>query len=210
MAKRDESFNEFLKNFKAKNEQGWANIIDLTKEQQRERLLEKSPDYRKNEMIMMEEFRRRKNLQKYHELVRDKEVKESQEQGRPTDIADSTDPNLFAQEDTLMMGPDKFFIPGEDEVFDPSDFTLMFIDSDSVTNVTSMNRVNSRRVLLFIGNGNGIIGYAMGKGDDYEKAFENSFKTLKKNLICINLDYVFTVPRVLIGRHNDFKFKIFP
>jgi len=30
MAKRDESFNEFLKNFKAKNEQNWANIIDLT------------------------------------------------------------------------------------------------------------------------------------------------------------------------------------
>ncbi len=33
MAKRDEGFNEFLKNFKAKNEQGWANIIDLTQEQ---------------------------------------------------------------------------------------------------------------------------------------------------------------------------------
>jgi hypothetical protein len=31
-AKRDESFNEFLKNFKAKNEQNWANIIDLTQE----------------------------------------------------------------------------------------------------------------------------------------------------------------------------------
>lgn len=33
MAKRDEGFNEFLKNFKAKNEQGWANIIDLTQEE---------------------------------------------------------------------------------------------------------------------------------------------------------------------------------
>ena len=30
LARKDESFNEFLKNFKAKNEQGWANIIDLT------------------------------------------------------------------------------------------------------------------------------------------------------------------------------------
>jgi hypothetical protein len=30
MAKRDESFNEFLRNFKAKNEQNWANIIDMT------------------------------------------------------------------------------------------------------------------------------------------------------------------------------------
>jgi hypothetical protein len=70
MAKKDESFNEFLKNFKAKNEQGWASILDLTQEQQEKRLLEKSPDYRKNEMIMMEEFRRRRNLQKYHELMK--------------------------------------------------------------------------------------------------------------------------------------------
>lgn len=30
MAQRDESFNEFFKNFKAKNEQGWSNIVDLT------------------------------------------------------------------------------------------------------------------------------------------------------------------------------------
>ena len=30
MAQKDESFNEFLRTFKAKNEQGWANIIDLT------------------------------------------------------------------------------------------------------------------------------------------------------------------------------------
>ena len=33
MAKRDESFNEFLRNFKAKNEQNWANIIDMTQEE---------------------------------------------------------------------------------------------------------------------------------------------------------------------------------
>lgn len=30
MAHKDESFNEFLKNFKAKNEQGWGSIVDLT------------------------------------------------------------------------------------------------------------------------------------------------------------------------------------
>jgi len=30
MAQRDESFNEFLRNFKAKNEQKWANIVDAT------------------------------------------------------------------------------------------------------------------------------------------------------------------------------------
>jgi len=30
MAKRDESFNEFLRNFRAKNEQNWSSIIDMT------------------------------------------------------------------------------------------------------------------------------------------------------------------------------------
>jgi hypothetical protein len=44
MAKRDESFNEFLKNFKEKNEQGWANIIDLSQEEQERKLLEKTPE----------------------------------------------------------------------------------------------------------------------------------------------------------------------
>ncbi len=33
MAQRDESFNEFLRNFKAKNEQNWANIIDATQDE---------------------------------------------------------------------------------------------------------------------------------------------------------------------------------
>lgn len=70
MAKRDESFNEFLKNFKAKNEQGWASIIDLTQEQQESRLLEKTPEFRKNEMVMMEEFRRRRNLKSYYEQMK--------------------------------------------------------------------------------------------------------------------------------------------
>jgi ribosomal protein S5 len=62
------------------------------------------------------------------------------------------------------------------------------LDSDSVTNVTALNRTNSRRVLLFIGNGNGLISYGMGKGYDYELAFDDAFKTMRKNLVCLSLD----------------------
>ena len=54
--------------------------------------------------------------------------------------------------------------------------------------------MNARRILLFIGNGNGIISYAKGKGVDYEGAFETAFKKLRQNLICINLNQSFTVP----------------
>ena len=62
MSAKDEAFNEFFKNFKAKNEQGWANIIDLTQEDQEDRLLETTPEMRKSQMVMMEEFKRRKKL----------------------------------------------------------------------------------------------------------------------------------------------------
>ena len=61
-AKRDEEFNEFFKNFKAKEEANWANILDLTHEDQEILITHKDPDDRKNELIMLEEFRRRKNL----------------------------------------------------------------------------------------------------------------------------------------------------
>lgn len=69
MAKRDPAFNEFLRNFKAKNEQNWADIVDLTQESQEEKLLTKSPEYRKNEMIMLEEFKRRKQVKDYYDIT---------------------------------------------------------------------------------------------------------------------------------------------
>ena len=38
-------------------------------------LLAKSPEYRRNEMVMMEEFRRRKKMKDYYDLMRDKNRK---------------------------------------------------------------------------------------------------------------------------------------
>lgn len=99
---------------------------------------------------------------------------------------------------------ERYFECGIDEVFDPNDFTLMFIDSDSVTNVTSLNRVNQRRVLIFIGNGNGLVSYGKGKAEEYEQAFDNAFKKARQNMMCIDIDEIMTSPRMLTGRHNDF------
>ena len=63
---------------------------------------------------------------------------------------------------------ERYFEPARDEVFNPDHFTLIFMASDSVTNVTSLNRVNSRRVLIFIGNGNGLISDCKDKAEEYE------------------------------------------
>lgn len=73
-------------------------------------------------------------------------------------------------------GPERFFEPGAQDTFDPSEFSMIFMDSDSVTNVTSLNRTNNRRVLIFFGNGNGLITYGIGKAGEYEQAFDNAFK----------------------------------
>ena len=98
MAAKDESFNEFLRNFKAKNEQGWANIIDLTQEQQEEKLLEITPEMRKNQMIMMEEFRRRKNLQDSYQMMRDAANKDAYgvklDEYRPFDMSKESAENI--------------------------------------------------------------------------------------------------------------------
>ena len=130
--------------------------------------------------------------------------------GEKDPLVDMDDEAITKDTQYKQSGPERYFTPAKDEIFNPSEFTLIFIDSDSVTNVTALNRVNARRVLLFIGNGNGIISYAMGKGDDYEGAFEIAFKKLRKNLVCIPLDQMLTVPQVLKARHNDFRITIYP
>ena len=158
----------------------------------------------------MEEFRRRRNLERYYEMVKSQKIAEKVADQKKTNFVQADDDFVTRESAFTHSGPERYFTPGKDEIFNPADFTLIFIDSDSVTNVTALNRVNHRRVLLFIGNSNGVISYAMGKGEDYENAFENAFKKLRTNLILIPLDSAMTVPQVLQGRHNDFRIKIYP
>jgi len=92
----------------------------------------------------------------------------------PLDTEGFEDGSLISkgEEEYFGSGPERYFERGQDEVFDGSQFTLIFLDSDSVTNVTRLNRVNKRRVLLYIGNERGLISFGKGKAEDYERAFE--------------------------------------
>lgn len=114
---------------------------------------------------MLEEFRRRKQMKDWYELKKQHEAKvhpvfkPKKEMGKIHDDMDAT---------YYGTGPERYFENQKNEIFDGNSFTLMFLDSDSVTNVTSLNRVNHRRVLIFIGNGRGLISYGKGKGEDYE------------------------------------------
>jgi ribosomal protein S5 len=43
-------------------------------------------------------------------------------------------------------------------------FTIILLNIRSNTKVTTLNRINSVKTLLFMGNGNGIISHAKGRG----------------------------------------------
>ena len=40
--------------------------------------------------------------------------------------------------------------------------------------------------------------------------FDNAFKKLKQNMVCLDWDQWWTVPTILKGRHNDFYISIWP
>ncbi|CAI2371427.1 unnamed protein product [Moneuplotes crassus] len=206
-AKRDESFNDFLKEFKAKHEKDWANIIDLTKEKKEDLLINKTLDERKDELVMLEEFRRRKNVANFRETLHQKRVDVGLDDGT---TLPRYEPDKYLPKKRSPGPPSRFFAPEGNEIFDPTKFTLLFMETDSVTLVTRLNRINSRRVLVFCGNGEGIISYGKGKGLDYQAAFQKAFIELKKNLICIDLDHFQTLTAPLYARFNDFRLWLYP
>jgi ribosomal protein S5 len=172
--------------------------------------LERSTEYRKNEMVMLEEFRRRKKMKDYFDLMKKRDEKLETDTGENHKTMDFNIESLKRENLYKGMGPERFFETDKDEIFNTKHFHLIFIDSDSVTNVTKLNRINHRRVLLWIGNCDGVLSYGKGKGLEYEGAFEQAFKRLRQNLICIPLDRVETSVTRMEGRHNDFKIKIWP
>jgi ribosomal protein S5 len=96
----------------------------------------------------------------------------------------------------------------KNEIYDSSKFTLMFLDADMVCNMTRLNRVYERRVLMYIGNKQGMISYAIGRGAMYQDAYINGYKELKKNLIVIDTDSNFTLANDLKARFNDYRLLI--
>lgn len=140
---------------------------------------------------MMEELRRRKKQKDFFDL----NWKVDERYGRKRKYSME---NVKEQRQEFdSMGPERHFKPINEQIFDPSDFTLIFIDSDSVTNVTTLNRINQRRVLIFAGNGAGICGYGKGKGEDYEQAFALAFKELRERLVCVPVNVDYSQPTIL-------------
>lgn len=82
------------------------------------------------------------------------------------------------------------------------------MDRDSTTLVTTLNRVNHFRVLLFMGNANGLVSYARGKGNDYGQAMDNAMRNLKENIIAVNLDHFKSFTHGYSAETNGFRIKL--
>jgi len=55
--------------------------------------------------------------------------------------------------------------------------------------VTTLQRIFKRNILLMCGNFDGVVSYAVGKGDNFKLAYENAIKQLRKNFIVFPLDH---------------------
>lgn len=162
---------------------------------------------------MLEELRRRKKMKDFYDLDTEKTREEFRKD--PDRFKKKTGDNFVDKIDDFAspkqwarQGPERYFEKKKGEIFSTKDFTLIFIASDTVTNVTSLNRVNHRRVLIYIGNGAGLCSFGKGKSSEYEMAFDQAFKKLRQNMVCIPNSLLNTTPTMLRGRHNDFRIKI--
>ena len=82
---------------------------------------------------------------------------------------------------------------------------MMFLLNVGVnTKVTTLNRINSFRTLVFMGNGNGIISHGKGKDLTMVGSLNKAITQCKKNLIAIPRDPRCTFPLAIHKKFQDF------
>lgn len=86
---------------------------------------------------------------------------------------------------------------------------MLVLDQGVTTLITTLNRINHFRALVFMGNGQGVIGYGYGKGNDMQVAMDNAVRNCKKNLIIIPLDYQLTWLQNVNVSYNGFEMRLF-
>ena len=189
-SKINQEFLDFFKDFKAKNENKWSSIIngmDVDVKQ----LAKETTEELNEKYKIFNEIHKRKQLNEgydaFNDLAKSKYDIEKNQFIRKKNKNDPTykgfDENKKA--DTKEKSDDVFQMLAPDidagETYDSRKFTLIFLDADMISNVTTLNRVYHRRCLLFAGNKEGMISYGVGIGLLYEDAYLKAFKELKKN-----------------------------
>lgn len=212
--KINKEFVEFFNDFKEKNKDKWASIVngmDIDVDKFAEETFQELEDKYK----VMNEVHKRKQLAKgfdeFEEISKEKlktEIKYNDRLIKPyykgfgqyhreTEKTDDLD---------IALSPDVEL----GEQYDTRKFHMIFLDTDMICNVTTLNRIMHRRVLIYAGNKEGLVAYGCGIGLDYQSAWMNAFTELKKNLLLIEWDPTNTVPRPIKTRFNDYRWRITP
>jgi ribosomal protein S5 len=197
LAKTDKEFNDFLKTFKSEKEPEWSSLIDSPAQYQAKNFFKdpkKKAQDRLDQLHMQDQLRKKLIAQKLSKDYKDLKNDGQQKKGKI---------NIFDNK----LGQEKLI--GQKIYFNHENFRILFLDASTTTNITKLARVSSRRVLLYMGNTDGVISYGKGKGSNYKLAYDNAVEELKKNIICINLDSYKTTTGYLVGHFNDTTVQIF-
>lgn len=84
------------------------------------------------------------------------------------------------------------------------DFIMILIERNTSTKVTTLNRINYYRTLLFMGNGNGLISYGKSRDLTPEGSMTKAIIECKRNIIAIPLDNTCTMPRPITSKFQDY------
>lgn len=207
LAKSDKEFNEFLKQYKTKDEPEYSNYLESPTSMDLKHYIKdknRSKADRLDELYLLDQFRKKKIADELQTETRKMSLgtEFNEEEVDPNSNDHSCDSYLTKEQlKTLEMG--------ERIYFDETNFNSMIIDAGSSTNITKLARVNKRYVLLYMASTDGIISYARGVGINYQDALEDALYMLKRNLICINLDHFLSVPGYLEGHYYNTKVEIF-
>lgn len=208
-AQYDKEFDAFFKQFKEKNKE-FSNIIDLS-HYARDQNVVKTEEMRKEELIMLEEFRRRRQ-ERTLDMKSDDEGEERDAEEDDDALPEHTKERFSQVSMTRDAGRvvDEVLEEKMRRFYGDEKFLLVLLDRGVTTNVTTMNRVNHFRYLVFMGNMNGIIGYGKGKGGDFSIALQNALHNCKKNLVALHLDHFYSMTASVKVRYNGMRLEINP
>lgn len=193
IAKKDEEFANFLGTFKDNVQPEYNSMLNtpvMTDEEHFEADMKRNAQDRLHELHMYEHYRKAK-------IVSDVRKKLIEEAKQETEHDEE-----FEELGTKRLYPRA--------LYDRSQFEMLLLSVGSTTNITRLNRVMKRRCLVFTGNYEGIIGYGLGKGVDYKKAYDSAVRECLNNLIAIPVDYRQPNLVRLIGNHNGVTLKLDP
>lgn len=87
---------------------------------------------------------------------------------------------------------------------------MLILERNISTKVTTLNRVNYYRTLLFMANGNGLISYGKSRALTPEESLTKAIMECRKNIIALPLDHTCTMPRPIDSRFQDFHIYLRP